>query len=94
MSPENLIQIDIADTGIGFAQAEAEAIFDKFQQAQHGDTLVDRPKGTGLGLAIAREIVQRHGGKIRACSQPGEGSVFTVLLQPKGLPAKRRSAGI
>jgi signal transduction histidine kinase len=82
LNPENLIQIDISDSGIGFPPEEAEAIFDKFQQAKHGDTLTDRPKGTGLGLAISREIVERHGGKIRAQSQPGKGSVFTVLLQP------------
>ncbi|MFA6497790.1 MAG: ATP-binding protein [Desulfurivibrionaceae bacterium] len=81
-NPKNLIQIDICDSGIGFPPEEAEAIFDKFQQAKHGDTLMDRPKGTGLGLAISREIVERHGGEIRAQSQPGKGSVFTVLLPP------------
>lgn len=82
LNPENLIQIDIVDSGIGFPPEEAEAIFDKFQQARHGDTLVDRPKGTGLGLAISREIVERHSGRILARSQPGKGSVFTVLLPP------------
>ena len=82
LGAENWIQIDIIDSGIGFPQEEAEAIFDKFQQAKHGDTLADRPKGTGLGLAISREIVERHGGKIRAQSQPGKGSVFSVLLPP------------
>lgn len=82
LNPENLIQIDISDSGIGFPQEEAESIFDKFQQAQHGDTLPDQPKGTGLGLAISREIVERHNGKIYAQSQPGKGSVFTLLLLP------------
>lgn len=82
LNPENQIQIDISDSGIGFPPEEADAIFDKFQQAKHGDTLMDRPKGTGLGLAISREIVERHGGGIRAQSQPGKGSVFTVLLPP------------
>lgn len=82
LNPENQIQIDISDSGIGFPPEEADAIFDKFQQAKHGDTLMDRPKGTGLGLAISREIVERHGGKIQAQSQPGKGSVFTVLLPP------------
>ena len=82
VNPENLIQIDIRDSGIGFPPDEAEAIFDKFQQSKHGDTLTDRPKGTGLGLAISREIVERHGGKIQAQSQSGKGSVFTVLLRP------------
>ena len=82
LNPENLIQIDISDSGIGFPPEEAETIFDKFQQARHGDTLADRPKGTGLGLAISREIVDRHKGRIYAQSQPGKGSVFTVILPP------------
>ena len=74
------IQIEVIDTGIGFPPEEAEAIFDKFQQARQGDTLVDRPKGTGLGLAIAREIIERHGGRIWAESQPGKGSKFSLML--------------
>jgi PAS domain S-box-containing protein len=82
LNPENLIQIDIIDSGIGFPPEEAETIFDKFQQAKQGDTLMDRPKGTGLGLAISREIVDRHSGRIYAQSQPGKGSVFTVILPP------------
>jgi signal transduction histidine kinase len=81
-SPMNLIQIEIRDTGIGFPQEEAETIFDKFQQAKQGDTLLDRPKGTGLGLAICREIVNRHGGHIWAQSQPGQGSIFSLTLPP------------
>ena len=81
-NPENLLQIEIHDTGIGFPPEEAEAIFDKFQQAKHGDTLADRPKGTGLGLAISREIVSRHGGSIWAQSQPGQGSMFAFTLPP------------
>ncbi|MBS4098351.1 MAG: response regulator [Sulfuricella sp.] len=82
LNPENMIQMEIRDSGIGFPQEEAEAIFDKFQQAKHGDTLQDRPKGTGLGLAICREIVNRHGGRVWAQSQPGQGSVFTLVLPP------------
>ena len=40
-------QIEVRDTGVGFPPEEAEAIFDKFQQAKHGDTLVDRPPERG-----------------------------------------------
>ncbi len=82
LNPEAQIQMEIHDTGIGFPQEEAETIFDKFQQAKHGDTLLDRPKGTGLGLAICREIVNRHGGRVWAQSQLGQGSVFTLVLPP------------
>jgi signal transduction histidine kinase len=80
LNPENLLQIEIHDTGIGFPPEDAEAIFDKFQQSNHGDTLVERPKGTGLGLAISREIVCRHGGRVWAQSRPGEGSMFAFTL--------------
>ncbi|HUW35780.1 MAG TPA: PAS domain S-box protein [Rhodocyclaceae bacterium] len=77
---EGLIQIEVRDTGIGFPPEDAEAIFDKFQQAKQGDTLQDRPKGTGLGLAICREIVSRHGGRVWAQSGPGQGSTFALTL--------------
>jgi len=80
LNSDKLIQLDVCDTGIGFPSAEAEAIFDKFQQSKQGNTLADRPAGTGLGLAIAREIVGRHGGRIWATSEPGRGSVFSLTL--------------
>ncbi len=80
LNSESLIQIEIRDTGIGFPPEDAEAIFDKFQQAMHGDTLQDRPKGTGLGLSICREIINRHGGMVWAQSQPNHGSTFTLTL--------------
>ncbi|AGX88106.1 Cache 3/Cache 2 fusion domain-containing protein [Candidatus Symbiobacter mobilis] len=86
LAEDECIRIEVRDTGIGFPPEDAESIFDKFQQARQGDTLVDRPKGTGLGLAIAREIVERHGGKIWATSQPGSGSVFTISLPVKTPP--------
>lgn len=88
LNAEKLLQIEIHDTGIGFPSEEAESIFDKFQQAQHGDTLADRPKGTGLGLSICREIVGRHGGRVWARSKPGAGSVFSITLpvSTEGLP--------
>ena len=82
LNKDQQIQLEVRDTGIGFPAEEAEAIFDKFQQAKQGDTLADRPAGTGLGLAISREIVVRHGGRIWASSEPGKGSVFSLTLPP------------
>lgn len=96
LNSDRLIQIEVHDTGIGFLPEDAESIFDKFQQARHGDTLLDRPKGTGLGLAISKEIIERHGGRIWARSQPGVGSVFSftlppVVTSPTTIPAGERS---
>lgn len=77
---DGMLCIEVRDSGSGFPPEDAEIIFDHFQQARQGDTLVDRPKGTGLGLAICREIVKRHGGRIWATTTPGKGSVFAFTL--------------
>ncbi|MBT1064421.1 CHASE3 domain-containing protein [Bowmanella sp. Y26] len=69
-------RIDIRDTGIGFEQQYADKIFMPFQRL-HGRNSYE---GTGIGLAVCRRIVERHGGKISATSQPGKGSTFTILL--------------
>lgn len=74
------LMLAIADSGIGIPAEELEAIFGKFHQVGRGDTMRETTKGTGLGLAICRQIVQHYGGRIWAESQPGQGSVFYVLL--------------
>ncbi len=91
------LSIRVIDTGIGFDPEEAEAIFDKFSQAKHSDTLTEKPKGTGLGLSICREILRHYGGDVSAASKPGAGSVFTLTLPPlwslQQAPAPELSAG-
>jgi signal transduction histidine kinase len=78
------LEIRVADTGEGMPPHELDMIFDKFHQIAKGDTRTNKPKGTGLGLAICREIVSHYGGGIRAESEPGKGSVFTVTLPVSG----------
>jgi PAS domain S-box-containing protein len=70
------VQIFVEDNGIGFAQEEAERIFQPFQR------LVGRSQyeGSGMGLAICRRIVERHGGEIAALSKPGQGTTVIVTL--------------
>ena len=80
-SPESLV-VAVADTGIGIQEKYLQDVFEKFRQV--GDTLTDRPKGTGLGLPICRQIVEHHGGSIRAQSTPGAGSVFSFTLPLAG----------
>jgi light-regulated signal transduction histidine kinase (bacteriophytochrome) len=65
----------VKDNGQGFDPQYAERIFGLFQRLQNRE--VD---GTGMGLSISRRIVERHGGKIWAESQPGAGSTFYVSL--------------
>jgi signal transduction histidine kinase len=72
------VHISVVDTGVGIALADQERVFEKFQQV--GDTLTGKPKGTGLGLTICRDILAHHGGRLTLASQPGLGSVFTMIL--------------
>ncbi len=74
----NEIVVSIADTGRGILASRHGLVFEKFSQI--GDALTDKPKGVGLGLSICRLIVEYHGGKIGVDSEPGKGSVFTIVL--------------
>lgn len=68
----------VSDTGIGIPPDRIGRIFEEFVQA--GPEITSHYGGTGLGLAISRRIVELHGGKIQAESQPGRGSVFSFEL--------------
>ena len=76
-----LCQIHVVDNGIGFNEKHLDRIFAPFQRL-HGR---GQYEGTGIGLAICQKIVERHGGKITAQSEPGAGSTFTVILPAKQL---------
>jgi PAS domain S-box-containing protein len=72
------LHLEVVDQGRGIPRDKLESIFERFQQVDATDS---REKGgTGLGLAICRTIIQQHGGKIWAESQPGEGSTFHIEL--------------
>ncbi len=68
--------IVVKDDGPGFPAQMAERLFERFFQVDMGETR--RYGGTGIGLALAREIVELHGGRIRAESD--HGARFTVEL--------------
>jgi len=74
----NSIFIEISDTGIGIPEGELPKIFDEFYRASNAKNI--EKDGTGLGLAIARQIVERHNGKIRVESEEGKGTAFFVTL--------------
>jgi signal transduction histidine kinase len=69
-------KITIQDNGIGFEKDYAEKIFAIFQRL-HGREAFE---GTGIGLSISKKIIEKFDGVIYANSEPGKGSVFTVLL--------------
>jgi PAS domain S-box-containing protein len=73
-----LARMTVTDHGPGIPDEFRDRIFTKFAQADSSDT---RQKGgTGLGLVIAKEIVDRHGGRLWFESEPGHGARFHVDL--------------
>jgi signal transduction histidine kinase len=68
----------VSDTGIGIAEADLARLGERFYR-------VDRARsretgGNGLGLSIAYGVLARHGGELKLTSQPGKGTVATILL--------------
>lgn len=70
--------ISVGDEGCGIAPAALQYIFDRFYR---GDASRSRATGgVGLGLSIAKALVHRANESISVQSEPGEGSLFTILL--------------
>jgi signal transduction histidine kinase len=74
---DKVAEVSVADTGIGIAPADQEAVFEEFRQVGAAER---KAEGTGLGLALCRKFVELHGGKIWVQSEPGRGSTFTFTL--------------
>lgn len=84
-STDGQVMLEVADTGIGIDPEHRERIFERFYQVD--GTTRRTHGGCGLGLALVKEIVERHGGRVRVESQLGQGSTFTVSL-PASSPAE------
>jgi signal transduction histidine kinase/CheY-like chemotaxis protein len=84
-----LVRFSICDTGIGIAPEKQKKIFERFHQAQPETTR--RYGGTGLGLSIVKQLVEIQNGTIFVVSEPGKGSIFTVIL-PYQIAGKHESA--
>ncbi len=74
---DGLVEVSVADTGVGIAPEDLEAVFEEFRQVGTADK---KAEGTGLGLALAKKFVELHGGRIWVESAPGRGSTFTFML--------------
>ena len=71
LQPSILVQL--SDSGVGIAPDDLARIFDPFFSTGK--------KGTGLGLWVTQDIVRQHGGRIEVSSDPGRGTVFSIILQ-------------
>jgi signal transduction histidine kinase len=74
----NELVCSVSDTGKGIAPGEQAKIFERFYRA--GEKNKSTYPGMGLGLYIAKEIIERHGGKIWVESEIGKGSTFFFSL--------------
>lgn len=81
---EGDLELVVSDTGVGIAEEDQAAIFEKFRQGAaavgEGDAMTREYTGTGLGLSIVRELCKLLGGEVALTSELGKGSEFTVRV--------------
>ncbi len=88
MEGRDMVRVEVQDNGSGIPDDVLPRIFDPFF------TTKDVGQGSGMGLSISFKIVQEHGGMILVDSEPGVGTVFSVLLPVRPVQREsRRSAG-
>lgn len=72
------IKISVDDEGVGISKSDLRQVFEPFYRSRE---VVDAQiHGNGLGLSLVKQIVEAHGGKVTAASEPGKGSKFTIEL--------------
>ncbi len=79
LAAAKILELTVADTGIGMASERRGVIFEKFRQL-HDSQRVPQHGGIGLGLYIVRKYMDILGGEIRVDSEPGKGSTFTMRI--------------
>lgn len=83
--------LTVSDTGMGIPPEKQPFVFQRFWQA---DVSAQRKyQGAGIGLALVKELTEIQQGRIELCSEPGQGSQFTIrlpYLEPAAAPAARK----
>jgi two-component system sensor histidine kinase VicK len=75
---EDGILVTIQDTGIGISRNQIPRLFSKFFRADNAVRM--QTSGSGLGLFIAKNIIEKHGGKIWIESEEGKGTTVSFTL--------------
>jgi signal transduction histidine kinase len=91
-SDEDVVQIEVSDTGVGIPHHFLPHVFERFRQADSGASRIHG--GLGLGLAIVKSIIEMHGGSVSVASDgENRGSTFTLTL-PLAAPTHTASRPI
>jgi signal transduction histidine kinase len=88
---EDVLEVSIADTGVGIAAENIEYVFEPFWQAEQ--TATRKTGGTGLGLSVTRKLARLLGGDVTVASRLGAGTTFQLTLPmkaPAGETIRRR----
>lgn len=87
------IVFSVKDNGIGISRKDLSHIFEPFYRADTSRVRNVKKAGSGLGLAIVNEMVRVHRGKIRIQSEPGKGTLVSVLLPASALAPQSAARG-
>ena len=88
---DGILEVSIADTGVGIPAENIEEVFELFWQAEQ--TATRKTGGTGLGLSVTRKLARLLGGDVTVASRVGMGTTFLLTLPmkaPAGATIRRR----